>query len=155
VEGVGSQRDTNTITSEGIWGGTTRAERDAVSHLPVDERIEQLEVGFPERLAERIEAFERNHPSEAHIAIAAVGALGPKSRSAPGRETSRSPISADELVTDEDHYEDDDQARDRHNRTDEGRYRPSGSAQLKRINEHDCGQSDAKPPRQAVSPRRR
>jgi hypothetical protein len=54
----------NTITSEGIWGGSTRAERDAVSHLPVDERIQVLETGLRERLPERIAAFQRNHPSD-------------------------------------------------------------------------------------------
>jgi hypothetical protein len=56
----------NKIESGGTWGGSTERERDAVRHLPVEERIKLLEDGFPERLAERIDAFEERHPSEPH-----------------------------------------------------------------------------------------
>lgn len=54
------------VRVEGIWGGTTPSDRRRVRHLPIEEAVDELEAGFPERLRVRVEAFERRHPDEPH-----------------------------------------------------------------------------------------
>jgi hypothetical protein len=56
----------STQRSTGTWGGTTAKERRAVLHLPPDERVRVLEESFPDRLAERVAAFEKQHPAGDH-----------------------------------------------------------------------------------------
>ena len=52
------------IRIDGIWGGTTLADRMRVKDLSFAEAVEELEAGFPERLRNRIDAVELRIPVE-------------------------------------------------------------------------------------------
>jgi hypothetical protein len=45
------------VKASGVWGTTTTTERDAVSHLPLEEAVEVLEADLPERVAGHVRAF--------------------------------------------------------------------------------------------------
>jgi hypothetical protein len=45
------------VRATGIWGGTITTERDAVSHLPLEEAVEILEAELPQRVAGHVAAF--------------------------------------------------------------------------------------------------
>jgi hypothetical protein len=48
-----------TVPADGVWGGTTTADRTGVRHLPRAEAAAVLEGSFPARLARHVEAFRR------------------------------------------------------------------------------------------------
>jgi hypothetical protein len=54
-----SLRFVATITTVGVWGGSSDRDRWGVRHLPVDEAIEVLDRTFHQRLEARIAAFRR------------------------------------------------------------------------------------------------
>jgi hypothetical protein len=45
----------------GVWGGSTEWDRRAVRHLPREDAAAELERTFPERLAQRVAAFQAAH----------------------------------------------------------------------------------------------
>lgn len=53
----GDEAPDSDLDSWGVWGGTTRGERKAVSHLPVEDAADRLEQERTARLAGRLGAY--------------------------------------------------------------------------------------------------
>jgi hypothetical protein len=56
----------STMRATGTWAATAFSDRQRLRRLSVAEAAERLEAELPERLRQRIEAFERRHPDNDH-----------------------------------------------------------------------------------------